>query len=266
MPTYEVPNGPTLAYDDTGGDGPAVVLAHGLLMSREMFAPQVEELAGDYRCVSWNQRGHGDTEWEGPFSYWDSARDLIALCGHLELRRPVFVGMSQGGYTSLRACLLEPGLARGLVLIDSRAGLEDESMTPMYEAMAADWAANGLAPETAELIADIILGDIGGRDYWTHRWQTEVPLDQVPFPLRALLDREDLGPRLGEIRTPSLVIHGDADAAIPMEAAEDLCSGLPACRGLVKIPGGSHASNLSHPAEVNAALLTFLADLDASER
>ena len=265
MPTYAIPDGPTLAYDDTGGDGPAVVFSHGLLMSREMFEPQVAALAGSYRCVSWNQRGHGDTGWTGSFTYWDSARDVMALCRHLGIERPVLVGMSQGGYLSLRAALLDPGFARGLVLIDSRAGVEDEAMIPMYEAIAADWAANGLSRETAELIADLILGATD-REVWIERWLTEVDRTQVQPPLRALVDREDVTPRLGEIRTPALVIHGDADAAIPMASAEELCAGLAACRGLVRIAGGSHAANLSHPAEVNAALLGFLADLDASER
>ena len=44
MPFAEV-NGQRIAYDDTGGDGPPLILAHGFLMDREMFAPQVQALA-----------------------------------------------------------------------------------------------------------------------------------------------------------------------------------------------------------------------------
>ena len=73
-------NGQNIHYQDTGGDGPAVVLGHGFLMDLEMFAPQVEALRGTYRVITWDERGFGRTEFDGkPFSYWDSAADCLAL-------------------------------------------------------------------------------------------------------------------------------------------------------------------------------------------
>jgi|GEM_PF-6909315 len=46
--------------------------------------------------------------------------------------------------------------------------------------------------------------------------------------------------RLSEIRAPALVVHGDEDAAIPMERAEALCTGLSGCAGVVVVAGGSY--------------------------
>src|SRR5262245_56484104 len=119
-------NGQRIAYDDSGGRGPAVVLSHGFLMDRSMFVHQAEALSRDYRIVTWDARGFGDTVWdERPFTYWDLADDCIALLDHLELERPVIGGMSQGGYLSLRAALRHPDRVRALVLLSTGAELED---------------------------------------------------------------------------------------------------------------------------------------------
>src|SRR5580658_5697948 len=134
MPTAAV-NGIHVNYADSGGDGPAVVLSHGYQMDASMFDAQVTALAPEYRVITWDERGHGGTPAPGPFSYWDSARDVLALLGHLGIERAVLGGMSQGGFLSLRAALLAPQRVRGLVLIDSQAGLEDPAAAPAYEEM-----------------------------------------------------------------------------------------------------------------------------------
>src|SRR5581483_12488544 len=108
MPFAEV-NGQRIRYDDTGTDGAPIIFSHGFLMDREMFAPQVEALAGEFRVISWDERGFGKTEFDGkPFTYWDSAKDCLGLLTHLGIEQAVLAGMSQGGFLSLRAALLAP--------------------------------------------------------------------------------------------------------------------------------------------------------------
>jgi len=63
MPIAQV-NGQRLYYEDTGGTGPAVIFSHGLFMDHEMFAPQVAALRRRYRCITWDERGHGDAHEE----------------------------------------------------------------------------------------------------------------------------------------------------------------------------------------------------------
>jgi pimeloyl-ACP methyl ester carboxylesterase len=75
------------------------------------------------------------------------------------------------------------------------------------------------------------------------------------------MDRDDITGRLGEISCPALILHGTADAAIPMERAEVVRSGLAGPVTLVTVEGGSHAANLSHPDQVNDAVLKFLRSL-----
>src|SRR5258707_13720121 len=94
MPTAAV-NGIQVSSADSGGVGPAVVLSHGYLMDASMFDAQVAALAPEYRVITWDARGHGGTPAPGPFSYWDSAGDVLALLGRLGIEENVLGGMSQ---------------------------------------------------------------------------------------------------------------------------------------------------------------------------
>ena len=252
-------NGITVSYTDNGGDGPAVVLSHGYLMDSSMFDPQVAALAPDYRVITWDERGFGGTRAAGPFSYWDSADDVISLLDHLGIEQAVLGGMSQGGFLSLRAALKAPDRVRALILIDSQAGLEDPASAPAYEQMEQTWMEHGPEP-VQDIVAAIILGPAGGPvDYepWFAKWAA-ADRDELLLAFRCLMDRDDITGRLGEISCPALILHGTADAAIPMERAEAVRSGLAGPATLVSIEGGSHAANLSHPDQVNAAMLDFL--------
>jgi pimeloyl-ACP methyl ester carboxylesterase len=79
--------------------------------------------------------------------------------------------------------------------------------------------------------------------------------------MRTLSSRDDITAKLGQIRVPALVIHGDKDAAIQLGLAEKLAAGL-ADAELVVVAGAGHAANLTHPEAVNPAIERFLADLD----
>lgn len=255
-------NGQEIAYDDTGGPGMPVVLAHGFLMDRSMFAAQVAALRDEHRVITWDQRGFGDTVDDGKeFSYWDSARDCLGLLDHLGVDRAVLGGMSQGGFVALRCALEAPDRVAGLILLDTQAGLELEDRVPLYREMLDRWLTDGPTLDIAELMASLILGDPVLSKSWVARWMT-MEQGEGGAASRALLDRDDITGRLGEIRVPALVVHGTADVAIPMERAEVLADGLPGCLGVVAVQDGTHAANLTHPGAVNDAILTFLGGLE----
>ncbi|MBN9739212.1 MULTISPECIES: alpha/beta hydrolase [unclassified Pseudonocardia] len=256
MQTVSLPVGPILAFDDVGEGAPAIVFSHGLFMDRDMFAPQVERLAHRHRCVSWDARGHGDTVSRGPFTYWQSARDLLQLMDALDLDRVVHVGMSQGGLMAQRAALLAPDRFSGIVLLDTQAGTLVGDGAPRFEALADEWAVHGPDDETIDWLADLILGDGVDADPWKAKWRALERTRPRDF-VRALIEREDMHERLPEIRTPVLVVHGTADASTPVERARALADGVADCRGLVLVDGAPHAANLSHPDDVTKAIGAF---------
>lgn len=260
MPFADI-NGQRIRFEDTGGDGPPVILSHGFLMDREMFAPQVQALSPDYRVITWDERGFGETEFDGePFTYWDSARDCLALLDHLGLHEAVLGGMSQGGFLSLRAALLAPERVRALVLIDTQSGTEDPQRLPAYRQMQETWLQVGPADDLVTVIAGLIIGDPALSPAWIAKWR-RLPREAMIEPCNCLFDRDDITDRVGEITCPTIVFHGTADASIEPGKAQELCHRLPGCTGVVLIEGGSHASNLTHPEQVNAPLLSFLRSL-----
>jgi 3-oxoadipate enol-lactonase len=267
MPAAAV-NGTEIVYTDSvtdrdpgGGERPVVVLSHGFLMDHTMFGPQLPALAPEYRVITWDQRGFGGTRAPGPFTYWDSARDVLSLLDHLGVEQAVLGGMSQGGFLSLRAALLAPERVAGLILIDTQAGLEDPAAAASYEQLEQIWLEQGPAP-VQELVAAIILGP-GQWDEWFAKWAAEDPA-QATLAFRCLMDRDDITGRLGEIGCPALVVHGTDDAAIPLARAEALRDGLGGPATLLAVDGAGHASSLTHAGKVNPGLLGFLRSLDVS--
>jgi pimeloyl-ACP methyl ester carboxylesterase len=254
MPTAAV-NGTSIAYFDSGGDEPAVVFCHGFLMDHTMFDPQVKVLVPEFRVVTWDERGFGGSPAGGPFSYWDSASDLLGLLDHLELEQAVVGGMSQGGFIALRTALLAPERVRGLVLFDTQAGGEDPTLAASYDLLHATWLENGSGP-VQEIVASIILGPGEWPDYFA-MWAALDP-EQLTLAYRCLMDRDDVTPRLGEITCPALIVHGTDDAAIPFAKAEELRAGLGGQAAVVAIEGGPHASNITHAAAVNPPVVDFV--------
>lgn len=90
----------TIAFADTGGNGPAVVLTHGAGMDHSMFNAQVEALVeAGYRTISWDMRGHGISQLKAGtrFTASDALDDLSALLDECRVDRAVLVGHSLGG-------------------------------------------------------------------------------------------------------------------------------------------------------------------------
>jgi pimeloyl-ACP methyl ester carboxylesterase len=261
VPAAEI-NGQKIAYDDAGGNGPPVVLSHGFLMDRTMFDAQVAVLRDRYRVVTWDERGFGETEFDGkPFTYWDSAKDLLGLMDHLEIDRAVLGGMSQGGFLSLRAALLAPERVRALILLNTQAGIDAEETTAGYRQMLEIWKTAGPVDELANTVATIIIDQPGETEKWIAKWRSR-PHAMIEQPGECLYGRDDITDRLSEITAPALVVHGLGDTAIHMDRAEALAGGLSGSGPVVQVPG-AHAANLTHPDAVNAAITTFLDALPA---
>lgn len=256
-------NGITIRYEDSGGDGPAILFSHGFLMDHTMFDAQVEALAGQYRCIRWDERGFGDTVTDGPFTYWDSAADAMAVLDACGVEQAVLVGMSQGGFLSIRAALAHPQRVRGLVLIDSCADVDDAETIEGYRGMLDGFTSDDepTRQAVAEGVAGLILGDDELSRAWIPRWFETLDKHDPHLAVQALLERDNVQPRAAEITCPVLAIHGGADQAISVDRARSFVDAVADGRGVVVVDGAAHAPNMTHPEIVNAALTDFLASL-----
>jgi pimeloyl-ACP methyl ester carboxylesterase len=254
MPFADV-NGQHLYFEDEGA-GPPVIFNPGFLLDHEMFAPQVAALSDEFRCITWDERGFGQTPAGAPFSYYDLAADCLALLDYLSIERAVVAGMSQGGFVALRAALVSPDRVKALVLIDTQAGVEDDEALPLYQALHDEWVTNGPA-KVQDAVAGIILGDGYDPAEWIAKWRA-APKENLTLPFRCLVERDDITDRLGEILCPAIIFHGEADKTIALREAEIMRDGLKGCQRLVVLEGAGHASNLSHPDQVNGPMREFL--------
>lgn len=257
MPFANV-NGQRIYFEDSGGSGPPVILAHGFLMDQSMFDRQVEALAPAFRVIRWDERCFGQTVEDGrPFTYWDSASDCLGLLDHLGIDRAVVGGMSQGGFLSLRAALLAPKRVKALVLISTQAGVDAPEAIEGSRQMLEQWSTLGPVDPLVEAVAGMILGEREHWEPWVSRWRA-MPRERPREAARCLLERDDVTSRLGEITCPAIVIHGDKDMAVPLERSRALYEGLPGRTAFVEVKGAAHAGNLTHAAQVNGPLLEFL--------
>ncbi|OXR45373.1 1H-3-hydroxy-4-oxoquinaldine 2,4-dioxygenase [Nocardia cerradoensis] len=244
-------------YEDSGGRGPVVLLGHEFFMDRTMFASQAAALSPEFRIVTWDARGHGRTRDEGlPFTYWTAARDALTVLDQLGVERAVVGGTSQGGFSAMRTALLAPERVAALILISTEA----HSPTPQELATSRRfldrWREPNIRHVLAEHMAHWLIGDDAWhRSVWTKRWLARDP-HELEAAAGCLLARDSILHRLSEITCPALVIH-PTRAGIPRAHALEMARRLAGSR-FCEIEDARQAVNMTHPAQVNAAIRDFL--------
>src|SRR5881409_979678 len=124
--------GVRLAADSWGDpNGPLVLLQHGGGQTRHAWRDTGERLGrAGYHAVAFDARGHGDSDWAPDGLYGQDAmvRDLECVVAALGRRRPVLVGASMGGGTSLVAVGEDQVDATALVMVDIAPRIEPEGV------------------------------------------------------------------------------------------------------------------------------------------
>jgi len=244
-------------YADHGGAGPPVVLLHAYLMDIEMFEPQVGALGDSFRLIAVDQRGHGGTPGDEPFDYWDVARDVLAVLDHLGIERAAVVGTSIGGFVALRVALLAPERVQALVLLGTSAEAETPEMIEGYRQAREAWLEHGPVESLLASAASAAMGAHVDNTRWKAKWRT-MRVEKTENSFNALIDRDDVVGRLAAITVPTLVLHGEEDAGIPVPHGRKIAEGVPGSGALVVIAGGAHYLTLTDPDAVNPRLRAFL--------
>lgn len=254
--------GRAVGYDDTG-DGPAVVLLHGLLMNRTMWEPQMDSLRDAYRVVTIDAPGHGDSDPVAVgWTFDDWTREIWAVADGLGIGEAAFGGQSMGGWTSMLCALARPERTRGIMFMDSQAGPEDPEKVQQYEAMLQVALADGISDDLASVLLMILFSQgfaaSAAAEPWRKAFTTEDP-HRYHAVARAVLDRPDRTHLLAGVRCPALVVHGEEDVAISMDLAEVVAGAL----GTVvhRIPDAGHASPAEKPELVTPLIRGFLDSL-----
>jgi len=248
-------------FEDVGA-GPPVVLGHSFLCSGKMWRGQVPALAGKFRVLNLDLRGHGRSgQVKRAFSLYDAVSDVVAVLDHLAIEKAVWCGLSIGGMVALRAALTCPQRVGGLILLDTDAGAETVNRKLKYYAMGLGAHLVGIGP-FVPFIARLMFGATTRRHNpaLVSEWKSEFSALHVPSVLRgldALMKRDSLLGRLHQIRVPALVLVGEEDRSLPAVLSRRIHAELHNSR-YVQIPASGHLSALEQPGPVAQAILDFL--------
>ncbi|WP_399683342.1 alpha/beta fold hydrolase [Xenophilus sp.] len=261
-----------LHVEDSGGAGRPVVLIHGWPLSAQSWAPQEPVLrAAGHRVVAYDRRGFGRSDKPATgYDYDVLADDLARVIEHCGLEDVTLVGFSMGGGEVARY-VARHGQSRLRSVVFAAA-------VPPCLMKTADNPEGPLTPEQAQQQRQELERDRDAffeqfmQGFFSAGGELRVSPAQRAEALAlchqsaqhaalACMDAfggTDFRADLGRVSVPTLVIHGDADAIVPIEG-----SGLRTHRAiphsrLVTVSGGTHGLNVSHAGVFNEALLAFL--------
>jgi len=263
-------------YNDHGAGDP-IVLIHGYPLDGNSWERQERVLlAAGYRCISYDRRGFGrSSQPVTGYEYDTLASDLKALLDHLDLDQDVVLAgfsMGTGEVTRYLGTYGSAGVSKAVLLgvippfllqtPENPKGVPGSVYDGIKQAIVADryaYYADSFLPDfyNTDVLAPDRIGDAALRASF------QVAAGSGPHATYACVDAwlTDFRDDLPKIDVPTLVVHGTADRILPFEstAARLRDEGLIADLTFVEVPEGPHNIGWTHPDEVNAALLDFLA-------
>lgn len=260
MPKTRV-NDIEIAYEDVGC-GFAIVLIHGYPFSRSLWADQVTALADRYRVLTFDLRGHGETETSvGTSSMKLMAQDVSALMDELRIDRAVVGGLSMGGYVALAFYQLFPHRVEKLLLADTRAQADTKEGRATRAEQVEQILAEGMAGVVNAMLPKLLSPETVSKRPEIVKRLREMMMQTNPdgaaAALRGMAEREDQTDRLSQINVPTLIVVGKEDPITPVEDSEKMHDRIEGSQ-LVVIQNASHVSNIEQPEQFNRALLEFL--------
>jgi non-heme chloroperoxidase len=260
-------------YYEDRGTGKPVVLIHGWPLSGASWERQTAALlAAGYRVITYDRRGFGRSTQPGTgYDYDTLARDTFELIETLDLHDATLVGFSMGGGEVARyfGKYNDNGRVTKAVFMSSVApALRKDGDNP-----------EGVDPAVFEGIKRGIEADrfvfletflknfynkklVGGTDISDAAIHASFNIGSASS-YQAFLNcvdawLEDFRGDIAQIKVPTLVIHGDSDQILPIDATGKRTAALIPGAQLHVVEGGPHGLNWTHATEVNKALLSFL--------
>ncbi len=260
-----------LYYEDHGSGKP-VVLIHGYPLSGASWEKQVPVLLeAGYRVITYDRRGFGKSSQPTTgYNYDTFAEDLHKLVTHLKLRDFALVGFSMGGGEVARyfSKYGSKGVSKAVIISgvppyllktsDNPEGVDGSVFEGIQKAVAADRYTFFTDFFKNFYNTDLQLGKRVSEQAVQASWNLAAGASATASLACVPTWHEDFREDVARIDIPTLVIHGDADRILPIEASGARTVKLiKGARSLV-VKGGPHCITWTHAEEVNYELLNFL--------
>lgn len=244
-------------------DGPVLVLSHTLATSRAMWRRQVPHFARQYRVVSYDMRGHGESAApDYPYSLEMLAEDVVGLLDGLGAERPaIFLGISIGGMIGQALALRHAARFRAVILSNTVSRTPPEGR-PMWEERIAAFRKDGMESQVQPTLERWLSPEFRARDPETTKWVADMirgtPVAGMVGCARAIqaLDYTD---ELARIALPTLIIAGEKDPGVPMAAARTIHDRIEGSH-FATLPA-FHQAPIEVPDQFNRIVDDFLAAL-----
>ncbi|MBS0393991.1 MAG: alpha/beta fold hydrolase [Proteobacteria bacterium] len=242
------------------GSGPPLILIHGIGASRHSWDGLVRALRGEFRCISYDLRGHGRSPLPAPpYSLDDLVDDLEALRCELGIERAHFAGHSLGGMIGPAYARRHPGRVLSLGLLSTAAFRTAEDAAKVRGVVAA-MRARGIPPVLETLKDRWFTPEFAARrpEVIERRLQQVIETDpEVFLSVFDIYAETEMAPWLAEVSAPALVLTGEHDGGCNPRLNRAIADALPRSE-LVILPQLRHAILLEAPEVVAPPVLDFL--------
>ena len=271
-----------LYYRVEGTQGPTLICSNGIGVSTFFWEPFAHQLAGKYRVVRWDYRGHGRSDSPRDLrdiSIQTCVDDLAALMDGLELKTAVHLGHSMGAQVGFEFYRRYPERVQALVptlgpyrraietFLDSTVSLSLFAVMKAAIATSPRLIARSMRPFLVTGVAETFARRLGVVDphlapkalilqYMEHMLR----LDLTSYlALAETLQTQDATDLLPQIKVPVLVVSGERDIFCPTRLAREMVEQIPGAE-LLLIPRGTHAALIEQPLLLSLRVQRFLED------
>jgi pimeloyl-ACP methyl ester carboxylesterase len=260
-----------LYYEDHGS-GKAVVLIHGYPLSGASWEKQTAVLvAAGHRVITYDRRGFGkSSQPSSGYNYDTFAEDLHKLLTHLELRDFALTGFSMGGGEVARYLgkYGSQGVSQAVFISsvppfllktpDNPEGVDSSVFEGIKKAAAADRYAFFTEFFKNFYNLDVYLGKRVSEQAVQASWNIAAGASATASVACVPTWHEDFRKDLARVDVPTLVMHGDADRILPIDASGRRTAKLIQGSRFLVVKDGPHCITWTHAEEVNAELVKFL--------
>lgn len=251
-----------LSVFDTGHlNGAPVVLIHAFPLNKNMWEEQVAVFKTTNRVITFDIRGLGQSKSDCPYTMESVVDDLIQLLDHLQIAKSIVVGLSMGGYVALRAVERNRERFSSLVLADTKSEADNDKAKLARHESLKTIRTEGLSEFVdgfmKNAISEVVRNDRPEIFENAKQMAKTNHVDGVAAALLALMSRTDTTKSLTKIKIPTLILHGELDAIIPLDSAKAMQAKIKNST-LETIPMAGHLSNLENPEAFNVHLKRFI--------
>jgi 3-oxoadipate enol-lactonase len=257
MPFVQLNDG-RIHYELTGpSEAPVLVFSNSLGTDLAMWDPQMPTLAGKFRVVRYDTRGHGQSSaTAGPYTIDQLADDVIALLDHLKVGQVYFCGLSMGGMTAMSLALRAADRVRKIVLCSTAPKIgtsetwntridtvRNGGMSAVVDGVLQRWYTNEFRSNCPQAIES------------TRQTLLRTPVEGY-VACCAALRNTDLREAISQIRLPALIITGAHDPVTTPVDGKFMLARIPGAK-YRELPA-AHLCNIEASAAFTTELGAFL--------